>query len=53
MQSGTDPLIYFIQLPTGLIATPGVYTLKVLGANIESIHSLNFVNNIQAVWTIS
>ncbi len=52
-QSGTDPLIYFINLPAGLVATPGNYTLKVLGAGIQSIYSVNFVNNTQAQWTIS
>ncbi len=51
-QSGTDPLVYMINIPTGLMATPGAYTLKVLGADIESIYNINFVNNTQAIWTI-
>jgi hypothetical protein len=52
-QSGSDPLIYILTIPSALTTASGAYQLSVIGSGIQSSSGSTFANDRQIGWSMS
>lgn len=53
VQSGTDPSLFYINMPSALTTTPGNYQLTVTGAGVQSTGGVAVANTATGLWTMA